>query len=146
LDGGPTYRNNGSLLFKEMQGGDLFWATEYSMPYMQKYLPCKVPWFFGSGARCNWQEQWLAKSSKISIWRLTKSTVTEVICKSRKNMDLLDPLESQLNNRMLSEPDCPKRKKIAVDMPPTVVALATRSLQHSNWYQQPHNWYWGRRL
>jgi len=53
------------------------------------------------------------KTQVLSIRRLTKSTVTELIRNSRRNTDLLVALESQLTSRMLSEPDFPKRKKIA---------------------------------
>jgi len=42
LHSGPIHRNIGSLLFKEMLGGDLCWTTEYFMPHMRKYLPYKV--------------------------------------------------------------------------------------------------------
>jgi len=55
----------------------------------------------------------------LSIMRLTKSTVTELIWSSPRNKDLLVALESQFTSRMLSEPDSPKLKKIAVDRKPT---------------------------
>jgi len=67
------------------------------------------------------------ETQALSIRRLTKSTVTELIRNSRRNTDLLVALESQLTSRVLSEPDSPKRKKIAVDRQPMVAASETLS-------------------
>jgi len=80
-----------------------------------------------SGLRYYCDECIAYETQALSIRRLTKSTVTELIRNSRRNTDLLVALESQLTSRMLSEPDSPKRKKIAVDRQPTVAASVTLS-------------------
>ncbi|KAH8355803.1 hypothetical protein KR084_006879, partial [Drosophila pseudotakahashii] len=61
-----------------------------------------------SGLRYYCEECIAYETQAISIRRLTKSTVTELIRNSRRNTDLLVGLESQLTSRMLSEPDSPK--------------------------------------
>jgi len=77
-----------------------------------------------SGLRYYCDECITYETQALSIRRLTKSTVTELIRNSRRNTDLL---VAQLTSRMLSEPDSPKRKKIAVDRQPTVAASVTLS-------------------
>jgi len=81
-----------------------------------------------SGLRYYCDECIAYETQGLSIRRLTKSTVTELIRNSRRNTVLLVALESQLTSYMLSEPDSPpKRKNIAVNRQPTVAASVTLS-------------------
>jgi len=108
-----------------MQVVDFGWTNGRSVTFVREYFSCKMHWLFGPGTRCNRHECIAYDTLALSIRRLTKSTVTELIRNSRINTDLLVALESQLT--MLSQPDFPKRQKIAVDRQPTVAASVTLS-------------------